>query len=224
MDDPRARRHGGTLAVMAKAPLPGFAKTRLVPRLGREGAAELHAVLLERTLRTAAASPFDVVSLWCAPDRRSAFFAALAGSPALELHDQPDGDLGARMLAAAELHLASGGPVVVVGTDCPELGARHLEQLRAALLDGADAALLPAADGGYAALGLARADRALFDCVPWGSPEVLAVTRERLRRLGWTARELAAVRDVDLPEDVDWLLESGLLEERERARIARHLR
>ena len=63
-------------------------------------------------------------------------------------------------------------------------------------------------------------DRALFDGVPWGSSEVLAATRERIRRLGWTAHELSLVRDVDEPEDVEWLLASGLLTAVERARIA----
>jgi rSAM/selenodomain-associated transferase 1 len=225
------RRNGATLAVMAKAPIPGFAKTRLIPRLGPEGAAALHAVLLERTLRIAASSGFDaVVALWCAPDRRSPFFEALRLSAALDLdlHDQPEGDLGARMLAVFETHLPAGGPVVLVGTDCPELSSEHLASCRAALAGGslrgrrhagADVVLLPARDGGYAAIGLARVDRSLFDGVPWGSSEVLAVTRERIRRLGWRAHELSPVRDVDEPEDVEWLLASGLLTPAEEARI-----
>jgi len=219
-----ARGKVGTLAVMARAPIPGFAKTRLIPRLGPVGAAELHAVLLERTLRTAASSGFESVTLWCAPDGRSPFFDALRAGAALELRDQPPGDLGARMLAAFELQLAAGGPVVMVGTDCPELAAGHLESARAALAGGADVVLLPAADGGYAAIGLARVHRSLFEGVRWGSPKVMAATRERIRRLGWTAHELAAVRDVDLPEDVEWLVASGLLSEGERARIEPYLR
>jgi hypothetical protein len=218
-----ARRGGGTLAVLAKAPIPGFAKTRLIPRLGPEGAAELHAILLKRTLRTAMASGFASVELWCAPSREAPFFEALrAGS--LELRDQPEGDLGARMLAAFESQLAGGGPAVLVGTDCPQISSEHLWSARAALARGADAVVLPAADGGYAAIGLARVDRRLFAGMPWGSSGVMAETRERLRQLGWAAHELAPVRDVDLPEDVDWLLASGLLDGAEREAIARHLR
>lgn len=213
-----------TLVVVAKAPIPGYAKTRLIPRLGRGGAAELHAVLLERTLRVAAASGFDSVALWCAPDRHSPFFEALRATTSLELRDQPEGDLGARMLAAFELHLAAGSPVVMVGTDCPELATQHLERAKAALAGGADAVILPAADGGYAAIGLTRLDRSLFDAVPWGSADVMPATRERLRRLRWTVSELPSVRDVDLPSDVDWLLASGILSEAERARIAPYLR
>jgi hypothetical protein len=209
-----------TLVVMAKAPIPGFAKTRLVPLLGPEGAAELHAVLLARTLRTASASGFETVALWCAPARDAPFFAGLRAGGALELHDQPEGDLGTRMRAAFEHHLAA-GPVVTIGSDCPELAPEHLARARAALACGADAVFLPATDGGYAAIGLARVDRAVFDGIPWGEAGVMEATRERLRRLGWTARELEPVRDVDLPPDVEWLLASGILAEAERARVAR---
>jgi rSAM/selenodomain-associated transferase 1 len=215
-------RRAATLAVMAKAPIPGYSKTRLIPRLGPAGAAELHALLLERTSKVASASEFDAVTFWCAPDR-AAPGLAVPRDAGHELRDQPAGDLGARMLAAFRHQLAGGGPVVMIGTDCPQLEAAQLRAARAALDAGADATLLPAEDGGYALLGLARAEAALFEGVPWGTAEVLAATRARLDRLGWRVHELPAVRDVDRPEDVDWLLASGLLTAEERARIARHL-
>lgn len=214
---------GAALAVLAKAPIPGFAKTRLIPRLGPDGAAELHAVLLERTLRAAASSRLGSVTLWCAPDRRSPSFEALRGTAALTLRDQPDGDLGARMLAAAEAHLGARDPVIIVGTDCPELAPDHLRGAAAALAEGVDAVIVPAVDGGYAGLGLRRVDRSLFDGVPWGSDRVLAATLDRIERLGWTARVLSPVRDVDVPEDVEWLLGTGMLTSAERARIAPYL-
>jgi uncharacterized protein len=223
MVDRRTQRNRGTLVVMAKAPIPGFAKTRLIPRLGTDGAAELHAILLDRTLRVAACSGFDDVAVWCAPDRRSPFFASLRATTSLDLRDQPEGDLGTRMLAAFEAHLAANGPVVMVGTDCPALAPDHLDSAAVALAGGADAVFLPAEDGGYAAIGLDRVDPSLFDGVKWGSAEVMATTRERIRRLGWKAHELPRLRDVDVPEDLDWLLESGLLDAAERARVAAYL-
>jgi hypothetical protein len=215
---------GASLAILAKAPVPGYAKTRLVPRLGAEGSAELHALLVERTLRTALASGLAPVVLWCAPDRRAPFFAAVAARHGVELRDQPEGDLGRRILAALEAHLAGGTPALVAGTDCPGLAPGHLGRMRAALAAGADAVLLPAEDGGYAALGLARLAPSLFEDVPWGTRGVLAATRARLGALGWRARELPPLRDVDVPADLDWLLASGLLDAEERARIARHVR
>jgi uncharacterized protein len=112
---------------------------------------------------------------------------------------------------------------VMIGTDCPALAPSHLAAAREALAGGADAVLVPAIDGGYALLGLARADRALFEGVAWGGPDVLSATRQRLARLGLAARELPPLRDVDLPEDVDWLVASGLLEPGELARLAPYL-
>jgi rSAM/selenodomain-associated transferase 1 len=220
---PGDRCAGATLVVMAKAPIPGLAKTRLAPRLGPEGAAALHAVLLDRALRAATSSGFASVALWCAPGRRSPYFAALQGAAGLELRDQPAGDLGARMHAAFAHHLAAGGPVVMMGTDCPELGPPQLASARAALA-GADAVIVPALDGGYAALGLRRLDGSLFEGVPWGGPEVMTVTRARLRSLGWSTRELPALRDVDVPEDLEWLRASGILDAEERARLEPYLR
>jgi rSAM/selenodomain-associated transferase 1 len=222
MADARPGAAGATLAILAKAPIPGFAKTRLVPSLGREGAAALHAILLERTLRVAASAGFDSVALWCAHDRGA--FEGIGAAAGLELRDQPAGDLGARMLAAFEVHLAAGAPVVLVGTDCPGLSAAHVADARAALVAGADAVFVPAEDGGYALIGLARVHRSLFEGVPWGAATVLAETRVRLRALGWSARELAPLRDVDRAADVEWLLASGLLTAAERARLAPHLR
>jgi len=208
-----------TLAILAKAPVPGYAKTRLAPRLGAEGAAALQAVLLDRTVRAAEAAGFARVVVWCAPDARAPELAALRGRAGLVLRDQPGGGLGERLLAAFEADLPD-GPVVAIGTDAPALGAGHLARAAAALAEGAPAVLTPAEDGGYALLGLARVDPSLFQGVPWSTAEVLAATRARLAALGWAPRELPAVRDVDLPADLDWLLESGLLDGEERARLS----
>ena len=213
-----------SLAILAKAPVPGFAKTRLIPRLGAEGAAALHAILLERTLRAAVDSRLAPVTLWCAPGREAPFFSALDPAGRVSLRDQPSGDLGERMAAAFEEHLAGGGPALLIGTDAPELSAQVLRRAAAALAGGVDALLVPARDGGYAAIGLARLDRTLFSGMPWGGPDVAAITRARVRNLGWILQELGPVRDVDLPGDVDWLLGSGLLAEEERTTVVRHLR
>ena len=202
-----------TLALLAKAPVAGFAKTRLIPRLGASGAAALHAALVDRAVTAGLAAGFGAVALWCAPARTAPFFARLGRRAGLDLHDQAGGDLGERMRAAFERHLPA-GPVLLTGTDSPALGPALLGAAREALEAGEAAVLVPALDGGYAALGLSRGHPRLgrlFDGLPWGSGEVLAGTRARLGELGWRWRELAPVRDVDRPEDVDWLLGSGLL-------------
>src|SRR5215472_9449712 len=87
------------IAVLAKAPLPGFAKTRLIPALGADGAALLQARLVEHSVATACAARIGPVTLWAAPDESHPLFQAI-GARGVALARQNRGDLGARMLAA----------------------------------------------------------------------------------------------------------------------------
>ena len=74
------RRPPVAIAILAKAPLPGLAKTRLIPQLGAAGAAALQGWLLRRTVATALAAAVGPVTLWCAPDEGHPAFAACCGS------------------------------------------------------------------------------------------------------------------------------------------------
>jgi rSAM/selenodomain-associated transferase 1 len=199
------------VAVLARAPVPGAAKTRLAPRLGADGAAALQRRLTLRTLATATGAAVGPVSLFCAPDTRHAFFAECAAKFAIPLRDQDGEDVGARMLHAFDALLHAHDRVLLVGTDCPALTTAHLAQA-AALLDNHDAVVWPAEDGGYVLIALQRTAPELFDGVDWGTPRVMAQTRKRLQQLGWRWAEPAALWDVDRAEDYDRLLGSGLLE------------
>jgi rSAM/selenodomain-associated transferase 1 len=203
--------------VFAKAPCPGEVKTRLIPLMGAEGAAALHAKLVKHALRTARASGLRPVELHCAGDTDDPFFRFCAGHYGVALAPQVPGDLGARMLAAFESMLAAHARVLLVGSDCPALTARHLRQADRALRDGADAVLGPCEDGGYALIGLKRADARLFEGIAWGSDSVAADTRARLAALGWNWHELESLWDVDRPEDHARLVASGLLDARRDA-------
>ncbi|HSD99539.1 MAG TPA: TIGR04282 family arsenosugar biosynthesis glycosyltransferase, partial [Burkholderiales bacterium] len=130
---------------------------------------------------------------------------------------QADGDLGARMLAAFQSTLAACPRVLLVGSDCPALTTGHLRKADRALRDGADAVLVPCEDGGYALIGLTRADARLFDGIAWGTDTVMAESRARLSALGWRWRELETLWDVDRPEDYARLADSGLLDDRRAA-------
>jgi len=198
------------IAVLAKAPIPGLAKTRLISRLGPEGAARLQAALTERAIRTALAAGLGPVTLWCAPDSRHPAFAALRRRHGVSLEQQRGADLGARM-AHAVAKQGTRGPVLLIGTDCPALKPDHLRAAATALADGDDVVLLPAEDGGYVLIGLKAPQPVLFDGVPWGSERVMDETRRRLRSQGLRWSECATLWDVDRPEDVDRLAMVGLL-------------
>lgn len=191
------------VAVMAKAPVPGLAKTRLAPLLGAAGAARLQRRFVRDVVHTVHAAATGPLTLWCAPDAGHRLFRALQRTAGVVCAAQPAGDLGARMAHAVHAHFAHhpGLPLLVVGTDCPLLSPGLLHPCAAALRDH-DAVLLPAEDGGYALLGLRRPLPGVFDAVDWSTPRVLDQTRERLRAAGARWLELPAVWDVD--EAADW--------------------
>jgi rSAM/selenodomain-associated transferase 1 len=195
------------IAVLAKAPLPGFAKTRLIPALGAEGAALLQARLVEHAVATACAARIGPVTLWGAPDESHPLFQAIGARLGVALASQDGGDLGERMLAAVA---AADMPVLVIGTDCPALTADHLRAAADILRGGADAAIIPAEDGGYALIGLRAPARALFSEMHWSVPSVMEETRRRLRDLGMRRREPVTLWDLDLPQDLERLREIGL--------------
>jgi uncharacterized protein len=198
------------LIVFARSPEPGRVKTRLAPLLGEEGAARLHAQLVQKTLMTARAAGCANVHLYCASSLKSFFFRKMQKRFGVQLCSQGRGDLGERMYRALRRHPGA----ILIGSDCPALRPADLRAAARALRAGADAVLAPAEDGGYALIGVRRAARTLFDGVAWGSERVLAQTRRRLRRLGWRWTELRTLWDVDRPEDVARLRRSGLLRRR----------
>ena len=195
------------IAVLAKAPLPGFAKTRLIPALGADGAASLQARLVERAVATACAARIGRVTLWATPEESDPLFRAMSAHFGVELARQGGGDLGARMLAAIA---AANAPALVIGTECPALTCDHLRTAAGILRSGADAAIIPTEDGGYALIGLRAPAPALFSDMRWSSPGVMDETRRRLRALGLTWQEPVTLWDVDRPEDLERLREIGL--------------
>lgn len=192
------------VAILARAPIPGACKTRLIPALGADGAAQLHRWLLQRTVAMAVVADIGPVTLWCAGDPRHPDFAQCRAYGSVTVRRQPDGDLGRRMLLALRKTSAAGG-TLVVGTDCPALTAAHL-RLAAQSLAGRDAVVFPAEDGGYVLIGMRGEPlAAAFSGVDWGTERVMAQTRQRLgdRACRWI--EPLTLWDVDRPEDLERL-------------------
>lgn len=181
------------LYVFVRAPALGAVKRRLAAGVGALEALRFYRASTERLLGRVGRDPRWETVLAVTPDR-----SARGGSPwpvALPRREQGPGDLGARMGRI----LAGDGmvPVAIVGSDIPELGARHVESAFAALRS-ADLVFGPAADGGYWLVGRRPGvpTRGLFDGVRWSSPHALADTRANVpvrRRVAF----------LDMLEDVD---------------------
>lgn len=194
------------ILVVAKAPRPGFAKTRLAPLLGDDGCARLQAALIARAGRWAVASGRAFVAF--TPDDGRDEVAALLPDD-VELFAQRDGHLGER-LAHAFAHVCSlhDGPVLLVGTDQPTLAAHHVAAALDDLRDGVDVTFGPATDGGYYLLGARASHPALFaiDPAAWGGPTVFERSLRSVLEAGLGAGWLRSERDLDEPADARALL------------------
>ena len=191
------------VAILARAPVPGQVKTRLIPMLGAEGAASLQAWMLQRAVAMALAADVGPVTLWCEGDVGHSSFIRCRGLGPLRIRPQVAGDLGRRMLAAVEESPATAG-TLVIGTDCPVLNAAHLREASRSLAER-DAVLIPVEDGGYVLIGMKTPAAGAFAGIDWSTPQVMAQTRQSLAALGWRWAELAMLWDVDRPEDVERL-------------------
>lgn len=187
--------------VVAKAPVPGLAKTRLGARIGMTAAAEVAAAALLDTLaECAAAFPGECHVALTGDLSRAAhgeeITAALAG---WEVHPQR-GDGFAERLAHAHADVGP-GPVVQIGMDTPQATGDHL-RAAAAGLDDHDAVLGHAEDGGWWVLALRDpAHAAVLRGVPPSTPDTGSRTLAALRGRGLRVGDTATLRDVDEVED-----------------------
>jgi len=189
------------LLVFIRDPRPGQAKTRLIPALGPERAAELYRALAEEEVGGTSPRGGEYGRLLC--------FAPAEARPALEAWfpgetfvPQRGADLGARMSAAFDEAFRGGAArVAIIGTDVPSVTRETvLGAFRA--LEASDVVLGPAHDGGYYLLALKRPRPALFADIAWSTPAVLPATEERARGLGLAVHRLDVLRDIDTLEDL----------------------
>jgi rSAM/selenodomain-associated transferase 1 len=188
------------IAIMAKAPVPGRAKTRLCPKLTPEAAAALAAAFLadvaERVALLAGrvgAAPYIAYT----PREHVATVDSLVPD-GIGLVLQPEGDLGARIESVvAELIGYGHTGVVLLGTDAPTLPDVVLEQAVATLAAPGRVAMAPMLDGGYGVLALDKPHQALFADMPWSTGAVAELTRRRARSAGLDLIELPMWYDVD---------------------------
>ncbi len=186
------------IAIMAKAPIPGLTKTRLIPSIGAHAAAVLQERMTARAVETAVEAGIGPVTLWCAPDPTHRSFRELLTRHQITLKRQPEGDLGTRMLAAMT---DADRPTLLIGADCPVLTCANLRAAARSLAD-ADVVLIPAEDGGYVLIGARAAQPRLFSGITWGTPAVLQETKARISALQLTAAELPSLWDLDTEADL----------------------
>jgi uncharacterized protein len=186
--------------IFTRYPEAGKAKTRLIPALGAEGAANLHRQFTERTLQKALALSETAIAVHFTGGSLEQMQTWLGS--AVQSRSQTTGDLGDRMSYAFETTFAEGyQSVVIIGTDCPQLTSELLAQAFQVLLTH-DLVLGPTTDGGYYLMGLCRAIPELFVGIDWSTEVVFQQTIAIARKMGLAIAQLPTLSDVDRPEDL----------------------
>jgi uncharacterized protein len=192
-DPGRCRRLLPLIVVFAKAPRPGFVKTRL--GLEPTAAASLYTEFVDRTLKT-------VYHLRDHAEVELSLDIPCAAWSEFSVHRtvQHEGDLGVRLYSALERGLAAGHPkVLILGSDSPTLPVEHLRFL---LYFDADVALGPTSDGGYYGIACRKVILGMFAGVRWSTPHALRDTITSVERCGLTSGIGPEWFDVDTPEDL----------------------
>lgn len=194
------------VGIMAKAPIAGQAKTRLIPVLGADGAAHLqHHMLLDTIeLVRVALDGRGSISLVCPTAADGAVLRDLVPAEVqIVAHERPD--LMRGLDHGLSHHLAQGyAQVVLLDGDSPTLPADYLRTAFDRL--GPETVVLgPTLDGGYYLIGACRSQPALFDWDHLDSATICAQTRARAEALGAPVSLLPAWYDVDTAEDLERL-------------------
>lgn len=192
----------GLLVLMAKQPALAQTKTRLMPLLSAEQAAELyHCFLLDKLEQMRQVRDVTLAIAYTPAEARS-FFADLA--PNFSLMLQRGDDLGQRLQEVFKDAFAAGyEQVVAIDSDTVTLPPDYLQQAFEGLAD-ADVTLGGCEDGGYYAIGMKQLQPTLFE-VEMSTSHVLNDTLQKAEAAGLSVHLLPTWYDVDTPADLQRL-------------------
>ena len=202
------QRSRNRLILFTRYPEAGTTKTRMIPKLGAEGAAELqrqmtrHIVSRLTEFAGLHSTPLEVRFEGGNKNLMEAWLGA-----GFDYSPQGKGDIGLRMGRAFEEGFGSGyEPVVIIGSDIPDITADIMQKAFEGLKSH-DLVLGPAGDGGYYLIGMrqtafGRANPRLFNGIHWGTDRVLPHTLAVAQELGLSYTLLDTLDDVDRPEDL----------------------
>ena len=196
------------LILFTRYPEPGTTKTRMIPTLGADGAADLQRQMTRHILSSVTEfSGLHPTSLEIRFEGGSQKLMAAWLGPRFEYTPQGEGDIGHRMARALEEGFGCGyETVVIIGSDVPHINVDILQKAFKGIKKN-DLILGPAGDGGYYLIGMRRASfsRAclrLFNGIQWGTNVVLSQTLATAEELSLGYGLLDTLDDVDRPEDL----------------------
>ena len=190
------------ILIFTKPPLAGKCKTRLIPCLGEQGAAQLQESLLLKIISDLIEFNLCPFEIW--QSEESNYFKQLQVASELVINTQQGNDLGVRMSNAISHSLLVSEGVLIIGSDCAEYSKNYFEKAIKCLLNQRSV-IGPAYDGGYLLMGLTRLYPQLFQNIKWGSSQVLERTLNTFNNLSLAYTTLEPLHDIDTPEDLPLL-------------------
>lgn len=189
------------LCIFSRYPSAGECKTRLIPILGAEGAADLQQQMTRHVVRMGQQVDCDV--LLCIDGGTEAEVGLWLGD--VSYVRQRGDDLGARMEHAFDVGFTKGYEnILLVGSDCPAITASFFAEGFLALAS-ADLVFGPSVDGGYYLIGMKKRHPELFTGIEWGTSQVLKLSLLRAGKL--EVKLLSTLHDIDEPGDLEKLPE-----------------
>jgi rSAM/selenodomain-associated transferase 1 len=197
-----------TIIVFTRYPEIGKTKTRLIPAIGAEKAANLQRKMTEKTLQKVSKIKENIstdeneIDVKIYYNGGSLLLMQQWLGHDLTLIKQIEGELGAKMYSALENNYHQNQtPVIIIGIDCPFLDQKILFQALTAV-ENNDLVIGKAEDGGYYLIGLNKPRKKLFDNINWGTDQVYNQTIQIAQTLNLSIHNLPVLKDIDRPEDL----------------------
>lgn len=208
------------LVIMARAPIAGKVKTRLIPAMGKKRATLIYQILLDTITRELSPSDHYRLILSCTPETTHPKFTSYRLNRRIGIHKQPTGCLGRRMYRIIAAGLRKYQNVIIIGSDLTNLTRQQVENAFQTLHNN-DLVLGLAQDGGYGLIGMKKNHPHIFRSMPWSSARVARLTLERIQRANLKLVTFTGLLDIDTPQDYrTWIRTSAQTTQSPRKAIA----
>ncbi len=195
-----------SIILFTRFPQPGRVKTRMIDRLGSQGAAKLHTKMTEKVICQIQPAlqkrKIELQIYYCGGSQQE--MANWLGRNCT-LCIQQGSDLGQRMEHAFTQTIQQGAErILLIGSDCPDITADIISN-GLKKLNNHDLVLGPAADGGYYLIGLRTHGNeiaTLFNSIDWGTDQVLEQTLTQAKKGELSCTLLPQLHDIDRAEDL----------------------
>lgn len=200
MAEPDSLKKRCSLVVMARSPVPGQVKTRLIPFIGSQRATQVYRSLLSHALQELKQVEVSRV-LSCTPDTHHATLRSFSSQYGWRRRYQVQGDLGNRMARIFSRCQRESDYTIIVGSDLANINKQMIYQCIDRLTAGNDLVLGATEDGGYGLIAMSRLHSGVFRKIPWSTDRVLQVTMSRARQMKLKTAIIDGLWDVDTYKD-----------------------